>query len=70
MGDSDFLFVMPSFFNGVARSIDLFGTYSEYNFSASPEEADARAMHHDWQAVGKDMKAAVDKVKQEYSGIK
>lgn len=56
---TDFLFARSSFLSGVARVLDMFGTFDRYNVSRTPEEADARAIASDWQIVGYDMRAAV-----------
>jgi len=52
---TDFLFARPSALSGAGRVIDLMGTFDRYNVSASPEEADARAIFSDWLAVGRDL---------------
>ena len=54
MGGTDFLFVNPSFLNGIGRTIDLFGTYTEYNLSQTHQEADGLALYNDIKRVGKD----------------
>jgi hypothetical protein len=59
-GQTDFLFVRPSFGSGVARVLDLFGQFDAYNTSASEEEADERAIANDWLAVGKDLGQAME----------
>lgn len=58
---SDFLFASPNFLTGCARTIDLGAVLnrSSYNFSATPEEADLRAIGHDWEAVGNDLRKAM-----------
>lgn len=56
---SDYLFDTPSFLSGVARSVDLWGVFSDYNVSQTPEVADIIAMYCDWRAVGADLLAAV-----------
>jgi hypothetical protein len=56
---SDFLFVCPSFFRGLARTLDLVGSLDSYNWSGSGQEADARAMSADWSLVAADMNAAM-----------
>ncbi len=58
---SDFLFGSPSFLTGLGRTMDLGGVLnrSSYNFSSTPEEADLRAIAHDWVAVGKDLRKAM-----------
>ncbi len=62
MGGSDFLFVRPSFFNGMARVVDIFAELDDYNVSATPEEADARALKSDWQTLLKDIEAATKRL--------
>jgi hypothetical protein len=51
---SDFLFAQPSFASGVARVLDLWGQFDEYNTSATGEEADTKAIACDWMVVGDD----------------
>jgi len=67
MGNSDFLFVQPSFLNGIARTLDLFGNFTEYNISDDPEEADKRALFNDGQAIREDMSKAFMQFKEEYA---
>jgi len=55
---SDYLFDTPSVLSGVARSLDLWGVFAEYNVSPTPEVADTIAMYCDWRAVGADLFAA------------
>jgi len=55
---SDFLFAQPRALFGVARLLAIFSAFSAYNVSASPQEADARAMWSDWYVTGCDLKAA------------
>jgi len=64
MGNSDFLFGQPSFFTGMARSIDLFGQFTEYNHSKTQEEADIRALMHDAQMIRQDMGSAMRELKE------
>lgn len=65
MGRSDFLFVMPSFLGGAARTLDLGGLYDSgsYNESATPAEADALAIANDWAVVGNDLRDTIEKQK-------
>ncbi len=48
----DFLFAMPSRLSGAARTLDLGGTFDEYNNSPAGQLADARALFADWWMVG------------------
>jgi hypothetical protein len=65
MSGSDFLFARPSFVEGMARSIDLFGVLQEYNKSPSENAADSKALYHDFKAVGNDIARAVEIVGSE-----
>lgn len=64
MGNSDFLVKEPTFIDGAARSIDLFGDFDNYDISGTPEEADARALFHDIAALREDASAALAATKQ------
>jgi len=50
-----FLFAQPSFASGMARILDLWGQFDEYNESVSVAEADTKAIAADWLMVGQDM---------------
>lgn len=50
----------PSFVKGTARTVSIFGGLDEYVTSASPKDADAKAIRSDWEAVGKDLLKAID----------
>ncbi len=54
------LFASLGFFEGMGRALDLRGTMMVTNESASPKEADTRAIMSDWQVVGQDLRAAMD----------
>ncbi len=51
---TDFLMATPSYFSGVARLVDLFGVFDDYNISSTPGEADAKAILADWMVTGND----------------
>lgn len=63
---SDFLFVRPSLFHGLARTLDLWGALSLYNWSRSGEESDARGIWLDWAQIDADLNAAIGQFKSEY----
>ena len=63
MRNSDYLFAQPSFLTGMARSTDLFGQFTDYNYSETLEEVDVRALMHDAQAIRQDMGAAMRELK-------
>lgn len=58
-GATDFLYARPSFLEGVARLFDFGGTLQTYNDSDSVEEADRIALAMDLQAIGEDMRTAI-----------
>lgn len=62
--ESTFLFAEPSFLSGIASIVDLNGSLRNYNTSATPEEADERALAADWRAVGKDIENAIETEKE------
>lgn len=49
------LYALPSFLSGAARLVDLGGTFDAYNYSASDEGSDARALASDLSQVGRDL---------------
>jgi hypothetical protein len=57
---SGFLYADPSFLSGAARTLDFYGLYDAYNISATPLEADARALAADWIVTGQDLQDAID----------
>lgn len=59
---TDFLLPRNSFLIGLGSVLNLFGSYFEYNYSESDQEADTKATKSDWEVVGQDMKDAVDKI--------
>jgi hypothetical protein len=60
---SDFLFARPSFLEGVARNLDLFGVLNVYNYSENGEKADAKALLSDWAAIYRDLNNSYDGLK-------
>ena len=59
------LFAKPSFWEGMARIVDIVGSLNEYNYSNSTEEADYRAISSDWEWVGWDIRSAMKKFADE-----
>lgn len=59
---TSFLFARPSFIEGASRVVDIGNTMSEYNRSATPNEADMRALMADWAAIGEDLRGAIGHV--------
>jgi hypothetical protein len=57
MGRHDYtglLYAQPTFTSGLARTLDVAGTFDDYNYSRTPEEADQIALTADWYAIGAD----------------
>ena len=65
---SDFLFARPSFLEGLARVLDIRGTLQTYNQSESGEVADRTPFAMDMQAIGQDMRTAMDCGALQYEG--
>lgn len=63
-GKTGFLFADPGFMQGFASALDLGGTLVVYNESATPQEADTRALASDWAIVGLDIRNSIDKLAQ------
>jgi hypothetical protein len=59
---SDFLYVRPTFLNGIGSVLNIGGEYYSYNFSPSPSEADARALANDWKMIGSDFRRAFEMI--------
>lgn len=62
---SDFLFARPSFWREFGRIADLMGVSTEFNSSLTTKQADYFATKADWQAVGHDLRFAMDELKSE-----
>ena len=58
-----FLFPVPSFVSGMARTFDFMGTFAECWPDIDGERLDAMAIHNDWQAVGEDIEAAMQQLR-------
>lgn len=54
------LFTMSApFLKGMARTINIFNSLDHYNYSASDDEADAKALYSDWKNVGNELINAI-----------
>lgn len=51
----------------MARVLDIGGVFDDYNYSDTPEEADARAMRNDWISVGEFLSDALERTLAEYT---
>ena len=56
------LFALPTFWNGMARAIDMGGTLNIYNESANAAAADGKALSSDWYQVGNDILGAMERL--------
>lgn len=45
---TDYLFDDNSFIMGVASAFNLMGTFFDYNYCQTDQEADAKALENDW----------------------
>ena len=56
------LYALPSAWSGAARLVDFGATFDTYNYSASDEQSDARAIASDWACIGNDLFSAARQV--------
>lgn len=63
-----YLFARPSFLEGVARTLDITGTFDSYNESPNGKVADVRALTNDWKMVGFDIQTGLDEYGKEIQG--
>lgn len=56
---TDFLFPKTNFTVGLGSIVSIHGSYFEYNYSETNEEADTRAISYDWQMIGRDIQEAI-----------
>lgn len=66
MGNTDFLYKTETMIDGAGRAIDLFGDFDTYDFSRTPEEADAKALYYDLRALREDADKAFQSLKSQY----
>ncbi len=62
-----FLAARPSALKGISRLLDFCGSPDSYNQSATPAEADARAMFSDWYMAGQDLRESANLAECELS---
>lgn len=58
-GITGFLFAMPGWLSGAARSLDVGATFDVYNVMRTPEQADTWATMQDWMTVGNDFRYVI-----------
>ena len=64
-GLTDYFFAMPTFWSGMARTLDIGAQFDEFNWTEDPAEADAIAMFSDFRAVGMDIMTACSQYETE-----
>lgn len=52
---TDFLTASSGFTTGMGSVMGIAGNFYGFNYSATPQEADTRALRADWVMVGKDL---------------
>lgn len=52
---TDFLLPKNNFWVGLGSVLNLAGSYFDYNYSMTENEADYRALKSDWENVGEDI---------------
>ena len=62
------LYARPSFFQGMGSVLDVFGVFREHGVAGDPEQADARALYSDFQAVGVDLAKAMSRYESAQKG--
>jgi len=55
----------PSFILGLATVLNIKGSFFDFNYSDSEEEADFNALKSDWAMVGQDLFNSMESVKKE-----
>lgn len=64
---TDFLLPKNNFLVGLGSIFNLAGSYFEYKYSRSEQEADRKALMSDWFNVGNDIKLSKEKFEKEHS---
>jgi hypothetical protein len=62
---TNFLCPKPSFILGLATVLNVRGSFFEFNYSDSEEEADFNALKSDWAMVGQDICNSMESAKKE-----
>ena len=62
---SDLLIKQPSLLDSITSIFSIFPRKIQYNWDIT----DAELLRSDWEAVGKDMRQAIDKLKIEYKEL-
>ncbi|HEU4558970.1 MAG TPA: hypothetical protein VFS20_14015 [Longimicrobium sp.] len=64
-------FLMPGFWRGVGRALDLTGggAFRLEPSGLTPAQRDARALAGDWKRVGGDLRRAAERVAADVNGV-
>lgn len=62
---TDYLLPRNNFWVGMGSILNLAGSYFEYNYSESDNEADIKALTSDWENVGEDIRKSKINFKKE-----
>lgn len=58
-------YARSSFFRGMGSVLDLFGLFGGYRAARDDRDADARAIHSDFKAIGMDLTEAMARYESE-----
>ena len=61
---TDFLFYKTNFWTGMGSVLNLSGSYFDFNYSDTEEEADFLAFLNDFGVVGQDMEYALNEFRK------
>ncbi len=69
---TDFLFPKSNFWIGMGSIMNVRGSYFEFNYFRTDEEADSKAIEADWGVIGQDLEFVIannlsDKPHREYA---
>jgi hypothetical protein len=67
---TSYLFTRPNFLTGSGSVFNLRGSYFLFNYSKNSQEADARALEHDWGVIGQDIRMALKKISNNTSVVR
>lgn len=58
---TNILFPRATIFDGIGSIFNIAGSYFDFNYSKSSEEADRIAIENDWGVVGNDIRNVLEK---------
>lgn len=57
---TNFLLPKNNFWVGLGSILNIAGSYFNYNYSKTAQEADYRAIYSDWKNIGDDLKISME----------